>query len=344
MPSATKTIKPAGGGDYTTLQTWANAVKTSGGIQTAECYAGNLGALNTSGWTSAAVITVVAGARHNGIDSGTSGIAFVPSNFDVGATSITWDDTALTSIAIRHLYTQESISIYTEGGNGQFYTIEGCLLKATAGQPFTLIWNNFAIDDYSLGLYLQNNVMRSTGVSGGCTFIQVYDLSGDPATVVEISGRFTNNTLVGSGTGFYLEIASFAGTNTVDLNVQNNAVFNDGVCYSYSLASGGGVETFTGTWDYNAGRDGTATSNLGGTHNLDNQTAADWFTSSPTNMSLLSTSPGRNAGTIAAGFFGNFDINGVTRPQELLWDIGAFEFVPVPTGPRNPFIYVSRVF
>ena len=48
-----KTIKPAGGGDYTSLALWEDAVDgEASAAQWAECYSGgNLGAVTLSGWS-----------------------------------------------------------------------------------------------------------------------------------------------------------------------------------------------------------------------------------------------------------------------------------------------------
>jgi len=45
------------------------------------------------------------------------------------------------------------------------------------------------------------------------------------------------------------------------------------------------------------------------------------------NYHLLSTSPARNAGVSLSSFF-TIDKDGVSRPQESVWDIGAYEYAP----------------
>lgn len=76
MPTVvTKTIKPAGGGDYTTLEAWAAArlgVALVDTIERAECYAGNCGGMwmpsgTSTDATSRVEIVAAASARHAGV-------------------------------------------------------------------------------------------------------------------------------------------------------------------------------------------------------------------------------------------------------------------------------------
>lgn len=89
MPTI-KTVKPDGTGDYTTLQSWHTFAAAQGSAdQWAECYAGNLGKLGFSAWSSTPDAThypriyAADGQRHNGV-SPTSGAYISFSSSDLG--------------------------------------------------------------------------------------------------------------------------------------------------------------------------------------------------------------------------------------------------------------------
>ena len=154
----TKTIKPAGGGDYTTLAAWATArlgVALVDTIERAECYAGNCGGMSmpsgtSTDATSRVEIVAAASARHAGVWDATKAMGGVLSSvvdniallasgmlLDGGAgaaienTAALGDEWVARGCVIRSV--PASASSY--GGARGRVRLESCLLYSDAATP-----------------------------------------------------------------------------------------------------------------------------------------------------------------------------------------------------------------
>jgi hypothetical protein len=168
--------------------------------------------------------------------------------------------------------------------------------------------------------HFYNNVCRRNGPghpnsvgSGGCLQIS----AGSSNTFAY------NNTIYDNSWGG----ASFQPATSDNAFITNNIMFNNctapqGFCEEFFLDDGGDGQLFMGP-------------NLIGVNPL---------LTSANDARLTAGSPARNAGVVPAFALTNTDANGVTRPQEDTWDMGACEFFAgaefcpslISTGPSIP--------
>jgi hypothetical protein len=252
----------------------------------------------------------------------------------LGTIGINWfNDSPMSDVTIEYLYIKGGLVVTEQQGDSHPFTVRNCLFNATSDAEGAVIV--FSLNAYNPGDNIQgifnfynNVVICGTNQTQGGMYLQAIDYSGDVSTIAEMPGSIQNNTFYGAGvgTGIYIELGATGGLVSVPLNIQNNAVFNFGVGYTLQLDSAGGTEDFSGgNVGYNASSDATANA-FGGATGLNSQSGAAWFTSAPNNLTLLSTSPGKDAGTTPSSPPVTIDIRGTARPQNVLYDIGAFEF------------------
>lgn len=302
MPTI-KTVKPAGGGDYTTLAAWNTfAAAQATADQWAECYSGNLGTVYVAGWTATPDashyprVYAAAGHQHNGINP-TSG-AYISGSGSSGYFSSGVRYTRLEGISVQQqnggwsaLYLGSAVDVLVErcrlahsvASSQPTLHIDGGSGSGTGTVRNTVIWNPSSNTGNFEGVYInvattwlfQNVSLRQAG--GKCFYV-----TNVAATVI-----CTNVVVTGPTAG-------------------------PGACFFRGAAA-----TLTRT--YCASSDGTVGA---GTGNLVNQVAADLFTD-PDNGDLTPKTGSAliDAGADLSASFTN-DILGVTRDDT--WDIGAF--------------------
>jgi hypothetical protein len=296
-----KTIKPAGGGDYTTLQAWEDwADGEANADQWAECYTGgDLGGLTIASWTATPDadnyprIYAADGEEHGG--DKTAGAYFSGAGLSVATN-----------------YTQ------VVGLRG-----DGKIFNGTSGS-FLLFERCLSHDHVSVGFYMPRTFpgANATITIRNCLCIDVatgFQLGTKDALGGIITLNVYNNTAYNcSAYGFQLQNKNFsAGGATI--NLENNIAMGCGDDFILSDTGGDGVITSNN----NLSDDDTA-DDFGGTGHVVNQTDTDVFTDPASDdYSLKDGSAAADAGkTIAAV---TDDIIGTARPQGDAYDIGAFE-------------------
>ena len=161
-----------------------------------------------------------------------------------------------------------------------------------------------------------------------------------PGVVSVVNSVFTGLTSGGlyiegnytGGTAAYIYNNTFHGNN-IGLYIDNRCDVRNNVFTSNTDDISLGGFTNTADFTYNAfgqaAEAGLPASNL--RHGIGGATidAAEYINAAGGNFSLASTADCRNAGTNI--FSVTYDIAGTSRPQEGVYDIGAYEYVPPPT-------------
>ena len=326
-----KTVKPAGGGDFTTLALWEDAVDgESSADQWAECYAGgNLGAVNFSGWSSNSPssgaypkIYAADGEGHGG--NATSGAYISASD----AIQSSLDYVRIDGIRISNTSNSTKAISFLASGTSKDVKIENCFIHGTFQYGIMLGQNSGS--GTTISDYITNNIIIIDGTSATTpTGIYVYGTEG--------SGGITNiyiyhNSIYVANTGslnnYGIRWAN-ASSSTLNLTVENNVVIGAApsaggvlITYAYDQIS---YNTGTKTFNNNIGSDPTADDFGGSNHQL-NETADNvWQDASNSNFNLFGQSVALNNGKTIA--YVTTDIAGTSRPQPELgaYDIGAIE-------------------
>lgn len=316
MPTV-KTIKPAGGGDYTTLASWEDfADGEATADQWAECYdGGSLGSVVFASWTASPSagayprIYVAEGTGHAG-------------NQVVGAFIANPTDTAAVACGGLAYIRVEGLRLLLGTGSGKHgvasvgvnAVIDGLLVVAGGANQYCLFLNS------GTNVRISNNILLGSLSTQGAALL----FGGTTSFLLE------NNTAAGGGYGFYFYAPGGA---NVTVTAKNNVSIGHSVGDFYQTVAG----TLNVTASSNASEDATA-DDFGGTGNLTGIVPADEFTDPANDFTLLPTSQLIDAGADVSGDGVTTDILGTARPQGAAFDIGAFEFIPVPvaTISRSP--------
>lgn len=327
-------IKPAGGGDFTTLQTWADAVDTVTLPVYAECYSGgDLGALVASAsWApSTTHVYAATGSTHTGISAGTSGIANT-----TGTISFLLTAAATRTVTITGLYTTKQILGTIASGGTFYWKVEKCLMVIAGTYDYLIkavAANAGTSTTATMYATIKNNALYIGNVTSTSAILLHAAATGTTCTA-SLGDEFVyNNSISRTGSGTItngIEVRSQAtGGNTANVAVQvvNNAIFGTMTANFKStldVAGGSETNTFTGSRN-NASSDATG-DDFVATGALVSQTASDWFVSTTTDVSLKAGSPGINAGYTLGSM--TEDIVGHIRPyvgSDPSYDIGCFE-------------------
>ncbi|MCE9586679.1 hypothetical protein K8R04_05230, partial [Candidatus Uhrbacteria bacterium] len=299
-----KTIKPAGGGDYTTLAAWWTfAAAQATADQWAECYSGgDLGPIDDSGGMAATSdathypqIYVAGGHEHGG---GISAGAYTTGIVSFGNVNY-WH-----VIGLR--VGNNSASNLQLFGTGFF--MDRCLAVHTSGISGSLM---FVIFNGGLETSYVRNCAAYSIVTGSTAF----DLFNGGPTFIDNCTAVSRN---GNGNrGFRLDLVY---ADTITLRNCVACGFNQNGDYEGS-AFGGTIVMSTCV-----SSDATA-DDFGGSGNLINQNFYDLF-ADPLHGDFR-LRPGSALIDAGANLSADFttDIVGRTRPASGPWDIGAFEYV-----------------
>ena len=302
-----KTIKPAGGGDYTTLAAWeAWADDQASADQWAECYTGgDLGACTVSGWTATPDasnyprIYAADGEGHGG--DKTAGA------YSTGRILIQEGYVQVADIRVSNNQINWSLHLNAV----DLTVVERCLVHDYAGDGFYCFYGFY---DYGPQENTIQNCLAvdcTTGFKMGSDI--AYSGAGSPTM------NLYNSTAYGCTTGIDLYNGGVVGAN---VNCENSIAMSCTTDFSY-LDTGGG----TVTCNNNLSDDATA-DDQGGTGHLINQTDTDVFTDPSNDDYTLRwpDSPAIDAGKTIASV--TTDILGVSRPQLGAYDMGCFERQP----------------
>ena len=330
MPTeVVKTIKPAGGGDYTSLEAWNTAEATdltsSDEIATAECYGGgNLlsspgSDFRISGFRtdSTRFVKIIAadGEAHQG--SWDTGKAYALNTSTAGSYNRPFwfnDDMTISNIQFKSVHPNASFGVVWPQALFNKFEIDGCYIEHAQASGGSYNCWGLRIQ-LSIAAKVTNNIIvcrsaQTTNYGLGYTVYSQQYGAGTPPT-----HEVYNNTLIhlGRNSQFYGIRSSWG-----NINSQNNYVRADTV-NSFYFGYGAGstspvVTTGAGDTPYTEVAYATAFTDV--------SSGSEVFT-------LPSTSPLVDAGETISGV--TTDAIGTTRPYNSVYDVGAIEyFVSAP--------------
>ena len=323
MPNI-KTIKPAGGGDYTTLSAWEDyADDQTTADQWAECYSGNLGAVTITGWASTPTSSVYPRIYAANGNEGT----LTGGTYAVGSGKVS----AINLASISHIHI-DGVGVRMDGSH-----IGGSAGILVGGSCVGLNMNKCVVQNGPSAVSNRNLLSRTYGVDGSednirnCLFCNKAATGGSGSIFSSNLGfsftlDYLNNTVIGNGIAPYGLYLSMSGVNTYVLNIKNNVIDDCATADVVEFLTSGATPTYNAS--NNATSDGTASSVLGGSNNQDNIVAADFF-NDPSSDDYTPKITG-------VGFAGGITTTNKTslnrQPRHDPPDIGAYE-QPYRTSP-----------
>lgn len=328
--ATTKTIKPGGGGDYTTLASWWTFAQGESTAQHAECYTGgDLGEVNIASATFTPTdseyfrIYAADGEKHDGTTASTG--AYININSTSHGVQISEHYTRIEGIR----FTANALKdgVFVNGADG--CVIDSCNFVAEGSTGFRN-GINCEVVEANGGIYIRNNVIYGLGKGGGggiadygaiTVVVMIFSGTYDWASYIENNSiHNVHRTTDGYGRGITCIEVQIGGTLTHDVEARNNIATDcETVDYYESITNG----TITGG-GYNTSSDGTGNI-YGSTGSETNEAAADIYTTPASDLRLLTTAEAYDGGTTSVNFTNSNQ--GVTRPEGAAWDKGAFEMV-----------------
>lgn len=315
-----KTIKPAGGGDYTTLQAWEDwADGEAAADQWAECYAGgDLGSVGLHGaWASTPSaglypkIYVAEGQGHEGdITAGAySGGVFISALSYVQVVGLRITSASSDNVRISDSPTpivgvviQDCLS-YNSAGNAGYYCYQG----VTDRDVEAVFINCMSVNDPA-GFYIGADFVFSGGhfIQAHCYNCTVYGATSYGFRM--FNGAFDTGGGLDSGGKVLVENCIAMESGTADfINSTSGTAGPDSYLITNNCLSS----------------DSTA-DDFGGSDNIIDETDTDVFTDPDgDDFSLKAGSAAFNAGKTIVSV--TEDVAGTSRPQGASYDIGAFE-------------------
>lgn len=219
------------------------------------------------------------------------------------------------------VFNSGSMGMYLAGTN---QLVEYCTIYGNKGYAIQLQSNDFSY--MSNNSVIRNNICHGNGLATGLGRGELYIAYGNN---MQIYNNVCYRDGGGLGTSYgMLEIQ--AGDN---IQLINNTAFGDGADYGiYVLnACTNAVVRNNINWDsvtpYT--NDGTGT-----VHSNDLITDPDFINSAIGNLNILSTSDARDTGYNTSAIL-NTDIIGTIRPQNAIFDIGAYEYIVAGPPPSS---------
>jgi len=328
-----KTIKPAGGGDYTSLALWEDAVDgEASAAQWAECYSGgNLGAVEFSGWSATPDADnypkiYVAEGNHHGADRYSG--AYISASIPIKSSM---DYLQINGIRISSSSNSEKAIDFLPSNNSKDARVDNCFIHGTFKYGVYIGQSSSGTTSVN---YLTNNIIVIDGTAS-TTPVGLYLYGADGSSGTTTIYVYNNTIYVrnqGSLNSYGLRFINVASC-TLNLIVENNiiigAVTSSGISITYAynqLAFNTGSKTF----NYNISSDGTA-DDFGGTNNQLNERAKNiWQDADSYNFNLKSSSVARDFGKTIAAL--TTDMVGISRPQPEggSYDMGALEYYVRP--------------
>lgn len=330
MPTI-KTVKPAGGGDYTSLSSWEDAVEhESSAAQWAECYSGgNLGTVSVSGvdWSTpdSENYPKIYAATGNGHATSTSSGAYIE-----GSSCITssLEYLRLEGIRIKNDSTSTYAINFDSVGTSNGCRVDKCLIHGS-------FQNGIRVSQTSGGSggtsHIANNIIIIDGDdSNTARGIKVSATSVSVTTYCYIYNNSIYVTDENTTNAKYLISFLNLNPNTLNLTVENNICVGNSYSTSYKSEA---FQSGTKTFNNNISSDSTA-DDFGGSENQINKSSFHiWEDASEENFNLFNFTSGPTKSYSAAINSGKTlayvtdDILGSARPQGTAYDIGAIEAV-----------------
>lgn len=316
---------------YSSLQAWAEDKYVNAGQEDAECYAGSdLGGIALPDPWGPSITTIYAapGNMHPGTWSGVATDAAV-----MGGNIV--DFFAFADFTIRGMRVYNAELNFLPWATGNNLLIEDCQFIITTNRSQAPIFAS-TVDsggqNSGMTMTIRNNVFYWTGGTGTAP-IHIRSEKSDIGTVA-CTATLQNNTIIVTGgtVGAGIQVTKMGGP-TLSVTATNNLVLGSSACYS--------AFSFTPAGSYNLSSDATG-SDWGATGAQINQTAASTVTDPAADARLKAGSAAFNNGTTIVAFAD--DILSVARPQNGVWDIGAFETFMVIASGRNRIISPTRIF
>ena len=348
MPTV-KTIKPAGGGDYTTLQAWEDfADGEASADQHAECYSGgDMGEVLLSGWTATPTASLfpriysATGEKHDGTNTTANGAHISVAGGNSGIeTQVQYTEIDGIAFDLTSSITSTEAVFIDSGTNGlgRFSTIKNCLVTVSGSTTSTvrcIYWFDDS-DDATPGatvLTAYNNLIYGHGGTGGNNvgiFCNLDDGNNSSSSTWEI--EVYNNEVRNMHTGFFFRCDKNGFfTPTMNVTSKNNVAFCHTSDWVRSAVNGANLN-LTNT---NCGSGDDTADDFSGSGNLVNLVEADEVDTAGTNMTPKNTGSLYNGGVTVGSF--SVDALGTTRPQSSSWDIGPIELIVIPTGVKRSF-------
>lgn len=308
----TKTIKPGGGGDYTTLAAWATAragakVDT---IERAECYAGNAGPVALgSAWSldATSLIEIAASAqdKHNGV-------------FDT----------------LKAHILASGDCVYNTSANASKVRIYDMLFEASS--LGAAVKNSYSSSDWRVYRCVATGLTATSGFKGfkyaeNCVaYGIIYDSASSGFSSVNSGGQtIFNCTAYDCGVGF--SASSAANIDARNCLAQSCTDGFKTSSASFVAASSNNISDIAG--------DAPGAHSVTGTVQFKDAANKDFHLAAADTVAR-----GAGVNLTASGI--TTDIDGETRPATGAWDIGADQYVaPAPTGPwGTPKFGISQPF
>jgi len=335
----THTIKPAGGGDYTTLQAWETAVDgMAADTYIAECYSGgDLGQVVFDTWTNTSIgkITTPAAQGHGG--DATVGAYIQGTGTAITCTGVNFEIQGLRILGHDNNGSSVGIDQYTASATARILVVDGCLIvcNATTGKTGARfgIYSSFEpTTTQSITISVRNCIFKmALDTALAHVGVALESFFGSGSGTATHTANIHNNTLVTTGTsatvqGLSVSRYALSGkTLNMPVTVRNN-VHVANTCFVTTLNGGAGPGSLTITSSNNASSDGTASSWGGGSGHVTSLVAANHFMASASNWSLKAGSSLLETGFDLSGTFTN-DAYGNTRVAPF--NIGAWEGIVI---------------
>jgi len=269
---AIKTIKPAGGGDFTTLQAWEDwADDQTSGYQWAECYVGNLGKLVFSSWVVSptaqkyAKVFAPVGQRSDGTFSGFFG-AYCPASGGMSIDNRYVPFVRIVGLYIRDIQSMQDNCVYVVGLGGKGLWIDSCLVTFSnaggyASNPGTSVVlaglaSNLANPAVVVNNVFVGGVYRTVNPTYTfCNGVRAYlDDSNSLVCVNNVAFGMTNRR--GGNAGFNITRTACAHVVLVNNYSSNDSMPANNRAAGYKITN---LSTTNVVFRYNASLDSTAT-------------------------------------------------------------------------------------
>lgn len=297
------TIKPAGGGNFLTIQDAEDVASDNTAI---ECYSGgDLGGLTLNNANmSGVVISAAAGHQHNGTDAGNAGVTRMSTAWSLQRSS-----------TVRGIRATAGMS--TLATANRVFEISSCLFANASAAGVAFFTVNGAV---TMELLFADNVIYGKGTFASLGVVTPLVTNNTGSGTATLNATVRNNTLANSNSHGYgitpRVTASVSSTAVLNLTAEDNVIIGFATAdFAEMFLDFGGTETINWTASNNASGDGTA-DDFGGSGHLVDQVAGDWFVDPETDLRLNQSAPGRNIASDGRNI-GFHQGRGLARPDDI---------------------------
>jgi hypothetical protein len=335
-----KTVKPAGGGDYTSLLAWedyADGQPTAD--QWAECYSGgdlggvHLDAGGTWATPTSEVYPKIYVAEGNGHGGDISSGAYMSST---GPIVVGIEFTRIEGLRINCTSSSAKAITFETSATSKDCRVDSCFIHGTFQYGIMIGQTPSSTGAVSSVNYIQNNIIIIDG-SASTTPTGLY-VQGSDGSLGTTNAYVYNNSIYVKNpenlNNYGLRFTNVS-SSTLNITVQNNIIIGGSNALYHSSYSQISFNTGSKIFTRNISGD-DALSGFGGVNNQINVTAAQVWTDAPNNdFTLSETSYALDNGGVIPSL--TVDAKGTTRPQGSSYDLGALE-TPVITITTRTFL------